>query len=383
MNARGFSRASEETKKAGTQAGIVWDDDAPLALHWASPALYSPLPDKRNILYTVWESPELAPEVIEAFAHPLTHAILTPSTFCQHIFQLHTKKPVYTVPHGFDPAVFHGTKREWSPLAVMSATRHGLSPNGGSRPMLHPFICLYVGALNPRKGTDFIVDFWQAFVRGMLQQGRARELGIFQLIVKTNMRLDAEASQIMAEGLETGEFSLLAQEERGFVLRQNWRSRDAQSGQPIWRAGNLIIDTRAFTDAEMADLYRAAHLFLFPTRAEGFGLTALEAVATGLPIIATNYSGHLDFLDTETAYLTKWKLVLLPNTRGLMQTMAQPDARDFADKFSTVIANYRRAAIIGQRAAAHVHAHFTWEQVGKRLKEVLLNLTHMKRKKYP
>ena len=54
----------------------------------------------------------------------------------------------------------------------------------------------------------------------------------------------------------------------------------------------------AFSQAEVASLYRHPQIkaLLALTRGEGFGLPLLEAAASGLPIIATGWSGHTDFL---------------------------------------------------------------------------------------
>lgn len=51
-------------------------------------------------------------------------------------------------------------------------------------------------------------------------------------------------------------------------------------------------------DAEVASLYRHHQVkaLVALTRGEGYGLPILEAAASGLPIIATGWSGHLDFL---------------------------------------------------------------------------------------
>jgi len=51
-------------------------------------------------------------------------------------------------------------------------------------------------------------------------------------------------------------------------------------------------------DVEIASLYRHPKIkaLVALTRGEGFGLPILEAAASGLPIIATGWSGHLDFL---------------------------------------------------------------------------------------
>ena len=54
----------------------------------------------------------------------------------------------------------------------------------------------------------------------------------------------------------------------------------------------------ALSDNEMARLYlnKKVKAFVSLTRGEGFGLPILEAAASGLPVIATSWSGHLDFL---------------------------------------------------------------------------------------
>jgi glycosyltransferase involved in cell wall biosynthesis len=50
------------------------------------------------------------------------------------------------------------------------------------------------------------------------------------------------------------------------------------------------------SDAGMASLYNRADAFVYPTKAEGFGLPTIEAMACGLPVITTNYSAQATFL---------------------------------------------------------------------------------------
>ena len=50
------------------------------------------------------------------------------------------------------------------------------------------------------------------------------------------------------------------------------------------------------TETELANLYRSANVFLFPSKAEGWGLPLIEAAATGLPLITTFHSGQTEFL---------------------------------------------------------------------------------------
>ncbi|MEK7189560.1 MAG: glycosyltransferase family 1 protein, partial [Patescibacteria group bacterium] len=51
-----------------------------------------------------------------------------------------------------------------------------------------------------------------------------------------------------------------------------------------------IIFLGEVSDAELADLYQNASVFVFPSLSEGFGLPPLEAMAHGAPVLASNTS---------------------------------------------------------------------------------------------
>jgi len=64
----------------------------------------------------------------------------------------------------------------------------------------------------------------------------------------------------------------------------------------------IYIDAN-LTEEEMASLYRACNLFVSPYRGEGFSLPALEAMASGLPVMVTKGGATDDFVDTQVGWL--------------------------------------------------------------------------------
>ena len=61
-------------------------------------------------------------------------------------------------------------------------------------------------------------------------------------------------------------------------------------------------------DEELRNVLRACDAFVLPSRGEGFGLPGLEAMSTGLPLIATNWSGPADYLDPADSYPLDYEL---------------------------------------------------------------------------
>lgn len=71
------------------------------------------------------------------------------------------------------------------------------------------------------------------------------------------------------------------------------------------------------SDAEVASLYRHSKVkaLVSLTKGEGYGLPILEAAASGLPVIATGWSGHLDFLSHGKFIDVEYKLLDIHTSR--------------------------------------------------------------------
>ena len=67
--------------------------------------------------------------------------------------------------------------------------------------------------------------------------------------------------------------------------------------------GKDIVILGTVSDAELAGWYHSADAFVFPSVKEGWGLALLEAMASGLPAIATDIPVFREFLDRSDAVL--------------------------------------------------------------------------------
>jgi glycosyltransferase involved in cell wall biosynthesis len=136
-----------------------------------------------------------------------------------------------------------------------------------------------------------------------------------------------------------------------------------------------LLDERA--EDALPALYRGADAFVLPSRGEGFGRPYLEAAAVGLPVVATRWSGHLDFLDDRISYLVDAPLVdvparaaaELPRFKG--HRWAEPDFAQLKAKMREVFEDRRGAKEKGRRAAASVRRTHAPAVVAKTLRALL------------
>lgn len=84
--------------------------------------------------------------------------------------------------------------------------------------------------------------------------------------------------------------------------------------------------------------YHAVDCYVSLHRAEGFGLTMAKSMAAGKPVIATGFSGSMDFMDDRTAFLVPWQYVPVgPDTVYPAEARwAEPDIDVAADMMRTV-----------------------------------------------
>ncbi|RYH42278.1 MAG: glycosyltransferase, partial [Alcaligenaceae bacterium] len=140
--------------------------------------------------------------------------------------------------------------------------------------------------------------------------------------------------------------------------------RDAAEGWDI-----TIID-QTFGADEVLSLMDACDAYVSLHRSEGLGLTMAEAMLMGKPVIATSYSGNMDFMDDTNSFLVPYKLVevgrpLPPYDPDLL--WAEPSLEHAAKFMRQVFDQPEMARELGARAKASAEAKLSVHEAGRRV----------------
>lgn len=73
------------------------------------------------------------------------------------------------------------------------------------------------------------------------------------------------------------------------------------------------------SDHAMAALYRSVDAFVLTSRGEGLGMQYLEAVASGLPVIACDWGAQTDYLTYQNSYLVRTALHTIDDPNYIMK----------------------------------------------------------------
>ncbi|MFH1441766.1 MAG: glycosyltransferase [Candidatus Omnitrophota bacterium] len=131
-----------------------------------------------------------------------------------------------------------------------------------------------------------------------------------------------------------------------------------------------ILDKYLYRD-EINALLLHCNAYVSLHRSEGFGLTMAEAMYLGKPVIATNYSGNLDFMNSNNSYLVNYKIKEIqknsgPYTKG--NIWAEPSIEHATELMRYVYENKAKAEAMGNIAASDIKKNLNFSKIGNEMK---------------
>ena len=290
-------------------------DQTPALIRGLGPSFFS---DRYNIGYWVWETTEFPSEFLKSFE--CYDEIWTASEFCRDALSRKSPKAVLKVPHSISLK---------APCTI-SRPALGLPENSFLFLTMADFL-----SVPERKNPLGVIDsFLKAF---------GNDPDDVRLVVKiSNSCYRPDARQAILDKIQCSQAVILID---GYMDRSSLNS--------------LIAGT---------DCYVSLH------RSEGFGLPIAEAMSLGKPVIATGWSGNMDFMDQENSFPVKYKLTEIPMKNGPYSNAgrwAEPDSDHAAEMMRYVVENRDEAQRIGSIAGNKMAEEYSPTAIGSVIRDRL------------
>lgn len=125
----------------------------------------------------------------------------------------------------------------------------------------------------------------------------------------------------------------------------------------IGTARNIVLIDRTMSATEVERLYQESDVVMSLHRSEGFGLILAEAMLRGLPVVATDWSGNVDFLNTDNGIPIPYRLVPAEDAQGTYQhpgmMWAEADIEAAAEALRRLRREPQLARRLGEAGAAY------------------------------
>jgi glycosyltransferase involved in cell wall biosynthesis len=222
------------------------------------------------------------------------------------------------------------------------------------------FVFLSVFKWEARKGwQELLAAFWAEFLDPMAPATAPR----VRLVIKTSMPLPADRGQLHHSDRPVHQVAAWA-----------------------WELGYDVSDAMAMvlvydgmlSSASLGALYRASDAFVLATHGEGWGLPLLEAMACGLPTVATAWGGHTDFMAESRGFLVGIEDNLLPappQDFGFGFNWARPRHDLLRQALRLASEQDNGTKEVALRGWAWVHEHLQYTNVAQLAMRMLENAT--------
>lgn len=224
----------------------------------------------------------------------------------------------------------------------------------------------------PEKFCYLFVGHW---LRGDFGEDR-KNVGLLVRVFLETFKQSKTTPPALILKTSGGNFSFLDKREIIKKINDIKKTVKLEEGQVL---PNVYLLHGELTDEEMNSLYNhskiKSHVSL--TKGEGFGRPLLEASVSGKPVIASGWSGHMDFLNPDEAVLvggelkpihpsSVWENILIPESSWF-----RPDLQQSANALVAVFMDYDRFYKKSKKLGKENFKKFSYKSIQQRTWELL------------
>ena len=278
-------------------------------------------PDVHRIAYWAWELERIPEEWLELI--PLLDEIWSPTEFVAQAMRSRMTAPIHTMAPGVEVGTVEAVSRE--SLGIPDDR------------CLFLFMFDMYSEFARKNPLAVIRAFREAFSRGEKAS----------LVIKTSRGHGDPA------GLERLK---RAAQEAGAVL-----------------VDEVVSRAKAYGFLQMCDCFVSLH------RSEGFGLGMAEAMLLGKPVIATRYSGNLDYMHADNSMLVDYHLTNIQKSGPVYAEgnfWAEPSVAHAAALMRQVFEDRDAARALGLRAQIELRETLSLKAAGERMVSRLRDIAH-------
>jgi glycosyltransferase involved in cell wall biosynthesis len=225
----------------------------------------------------------------------------------------------------------------------------------------------------PESFCYLFVGHW---LRGDFGEDRKNVSFLIRMFLETFKQVNDRKKPALILKTSSAGFSILDKEEILNKINQIKNSVTLEVGQSL---PNIYLLHGELTEVEMNTLYNhpkiKSHVSF--TKGEGFGRPLLEASVSGKPIIASGWSGHMDFLNDREAVLVggelknvhpsaAWENVLLTESQWF-----SPNPQQCVNAFAAVFFEYNTYKNNAYPLAVRNRTQFSYESIQKKTWDLL------------
>lgn len=164
------------------------------------------------------------------------------------------------------------------------------------------------------------------------------------------------------------------------VLKSTCHDILPNQGEKLLKAiegcNNILYITDNLSNEERWNILNTCNVYISLHSSEGLGFTGLEAMSLGKPVIATGFSGNMEYMNDSNSIPIPYSMVPVPpectwyNSEG---TWALADRQASINALTRVVSDEIYTRSIGDNAKQYISYHWSLESCTEKMKRIIFN----------